>query len=135
MPEAPIGFDERTPPLMFTGRSPSISVTPSSTSRQPSPGSAKPRFSSHIGSNQENGTYISTQSMSCRGLVTPACRYASAAASRPARGSTGSRSADMVGSLRMAVPWTHATGRLGRTVRSLPRTRAQAPSDEGQVSA
>ena len=49
---------------MFTGRSPSSWVTPSSTIFQPSPLGANPRFSSHIGSNQENGTYISTQSTS-----------------------------------------------------------------------
>ena len=56
MPEAPIGFDDSTPPEEFTGRSPSSAVPPDSVSFQPSPSAAKPRFSSHIGSNHENGT-------------------------------------------------------------------------------
>ena len=73
MPLAPIGFDESTPPDMFTGRSPSSWVTPSSTYFHPSPLGAKWRFSSHIGSNHENGTYISTQSTCSRGSVMPAC--------------------------------------------------------------
>ena len=55
-PEAPIGFDDRTPPEGLTGSFPPIAVSPAAVSRQPSPGAAKPRFSSHIGSNQENGT-------------------------------------------------------------------------------
>jgi hypothetical protein len=38
------------------GSDPPISVSPASVSRQPCPASAKPRFSSHMGSNQENGT-------------------------------------------------------------------------------
>ena len=54
--------------------SPSIGVAPSSTSFQPLPSSAKPRFSSHIGSYQENGTYTSATSISRRGSVMPACR-------------------------------------------------------------
>ncbi len=74
MPEAPMGLVESTPPDMLTGRSPSSAVTPASVSFQPSPSSAKPRFSSHMGSYQENGTYISTASMSRRGSVIPACR-------------------------------------------------------------
>ncbi len=69
-----MGLDDRTPPDMFTGRSPSSSVTPDSVSFQPSPSAAKPRFSSHMGSYQENGTYISTASMSRRGSAMPACR-------------------------------------------------------------
>jgi hypothetical protein len=56
MPEAPIGFDDSTPPEQFHGMSPSMAVAPSSTSFQPEPSSAKPRFSSHIGSYHENGT-------------------------------------------------------------------------------
>src|SRR5688572_3416423 len=101
MPDAPIGLDESTPPDMLIGRSPSSAVAPSSTMRQPSPDSANPRFSSHIGSNHENGTYISTQSTCSRGFVMPAWAYTSAAQSAPPRGSTGSRSADIVGSDRI----------------------------------
>ena len=44
----------------------------------------------------------------------PACAYTSAAHSAPPRGSTVSRLADMVGSERIAVPFTHATGPLAR---------------------
>lgn len=69
-----MGLVESTPPEGFTGRSPSSSVAPDSVSFQPSPSAAKPRFSSHIGSYQENGTYISTASISRRGSVIPACR-------------------------------------------------------------
>ena len=56
MPDAPIGFDESTPPEQLTGMSPSIEVAPLSVIFQPSPISAKPRFSIHIGSYQLNGT-------------------------------------------------------------------------------
>ena len=56
IPDAPIGFDDRTPPDAFTGRSPERDVLPSSVIFQPSPSAAKPRFSIHIGSNQLNGT-------------------------------------------------------------------------------
>ena len=51
-----MGLLDSTPPDMLTGRSPPISVTPSSVSFQPSPGPANPRLSSHMGSNHENGT-------------------------------------------------------------------------------
>ena len=40
----------------LNGMRPPIAVSPASVSFQPSPSGAKPRFSSHIGSNQENGT-------------------------------------------------------------------------------
>ena len=56
MPDAPIGFDESTPPDGFTGKSPVISVEPSSVMRQPSPGPAMSWPSSHMGSYQLNGT-------------------------------------------------------------------------------
>ena len=56
MPDAPIGFDDSTPPEALTGSLPPIAVSPASVSFQPSPSAAKPRFSNHIGSNQENGT-------------------------------------------------------------------------------
>src|SRR3954453_13830001 len=135
MPDAPIGFEDNTPPLMFTGRSPSMRVAPSSTMRHPSPGPAKRRFSSHIGSNHEKGTYISTQSISLRGSVMPACRYTSLAHWMPPSGSTGSRSADIVGSDRIAVPCTHAGGREPDNESSAASTSAHAPSDEGHVSA
>src|SRR5262245_64182492 len=72
MPDAPIGFVDSTPPDMFTGSSPSSAVAPFSVIFQPSPSGTKPRFSSHIGSYQLNGTYISMQSICSRGLVMPA---------------------------------------------------------------
>ena len=56
IPEAPMGLDDSTPPDGFQGMSPSICVAPSSTRVQPLPSSAKPRFSSHMGSYHENGT-------------------------------------------------------------------------------
>ena len=65
----------------------------------------------------------------------PAWAKTSAAHSCPARGSTVSRSADIVGSDRMAVPLTHATGRAG--LRRRPRSQhhgARAVPD-GHVSA
>jgi hypothetical protein len=40
MPDAPIGFDDSTPPDGFTGKSPVISVAPVSVIFQPSPGPA-----------------------------------------------------------------------------------------------
>ncbi len=56
MPDAPMGFDDSTPPDALNGMRPPIAVSPASVSFQPWPSGAKPRFSSHIGSNQENGT-------------------------------------------------------------------------------
>ncbi|CKU02370.1 Uncharacterised protein [Mycobacterium tuberculosis] len=55
-PDAPIGLADSTPPEGFTGSRPPIAVSPASVSFQPSPSRANPRFSNHIGSNQENGT-------------------------------------------------------------------------------
>src|SRR5262252_4001331 len=110
IPDAPIGFDESTPPDGLTGRSPFIAVAPDAVMRQPSFLGAKPRFSIHIGSNQLNGTYTSATSICRRGSVTPAWRYRSAAHSRPANGLTSSRPANIVGSLRMAVAWIQAGG-------------------------
>ena len=58
MPEAPMGLDDSTPPEQFQGMSPPsiMEVAPSSVSFQPSPSAQKPRFSSHMGSYQLNGT-------------------------------------------------------------------------------
>ena len=56
IPDAPIGFDESTPPDGLIGMSPSSAVAPSWVIFQPSPSGAKPRFSIHIGSNQLKGT-------------------------------------------------------------------------------
>ena len=67
-----MGLDESTPPDILNGMSPSISVAPLSVNFQPSPKSQKCKFSSHIGSYHENGTYISAQSISLNGLVIPA---------------------------------------------------------------
>ena len=137
-PDAPIGFDDSTPPDMLSGIRPPILVSPASVSFQPSPSAANPRFSSHIGSNQENGTYTSAQSISSIGLVMPAAFHSALAASRPACGLTWSRPEYASGSVRNAVAWIHATGwpsatRLSATS-SLPITTAHAPSEDGQVS-
>ena len=57
MPEAPMGLVDSTPPEQFQGMSPpSRAVAPASVSFHPSPSGQKPRFSSHIGSYQLNGT-------------------------------------------------------------------------------
>src|SRR5580693_10356996 len=109
-PDAPIGFDESTPPDGFTGSFPPIAVSPASVSFQPSPSAANPRFSNHIGSNQENGTYTSAQSISSIGLAMPAAFHSAFAASRPAWGLTWSRPEYAGGSVRNAVAWIHATG-------------------------
>src|SRR3954453_6409014 len=91
MPDAPIGFDDSTPPDGFHGMSPSGAVAPDSVSFQPSPSAQNPRFSSHIGSYHENGTYTSAQSRSSRGFVMPDCAYTSFAQSLPACGLIWSR--------------------------------------------
>src|SRR5258706_8548091 len=110
MPDEPIGFELSTPPDGFHGMSPVGAVAPASVSFPPSPSAQNPRFSSHMGSYHENGTYTSAQSKSFRGSVIPACAYTSFAQSFPACGLTWSRRANIVGSLRIAMPWTHATG-------------------------
>ena len=56
MPEAPMGLEDSTPPDVFQGMSPSKAVAPDSVSFHPSPRSQNPRFSSHMGSYQLNGT-------------------------------------------------------------------------------
>src|SRR4051812_33972946 len=135
MPLAPIGFDESTPPDGFHGMSPSGAVAPPSVSFHPSPSAQNPRFSSHIGSYHENGTYTSAQSKSLRGSVMLACAYRSLAHWRPASGFTWSRRANIVGSERMAMPCTHATGPGAASATfSDPITMAIAPSLDGQVS-
>src|SRR6478735_9516932 len=88
MPDAPIGFDDSTPPDGLNGMRPPMAVSPASVSFQPSPSGAKPRLSSHIGSYQENGTYTSATSISSIGLVIPAAFHSAAAASRLACGLT-----------------------------------------------
>src|SRR5262245_40297302 len=137
MPEAPIGLVDSTPPEQFHGMSPSIDVAPSCTSFQPSPTSQKPRFSSHMASNHENGTYTSAASISRRGSVMPAWAYTSLAQSFPPCGETWSRPAISVGSLRHAVPCTQAGANSpswASPPASLVITMAHAPSDEGHVS-
>ena len=53
----------------------------------------------------------------------------------PARGLTWSRPANIVGSLRIAVPWIQATGPgAAAAADSLPMTIAIAPSELGQTS-
>jgi hypothetical protein len=134
-PDAPIGLEESTPPDGLTGSRPPMAVVPDSVSCHPVPGSANPRFSSHIGSNHEKGTYISATSTSLNGSVMPAARHSAAAASTPARGFTGSFPANIVGSVRIAVARIHATGPGARAAASAsPMTTAQAPSEDGQVS-
>ena len=56
MPDAPIGFDESTPPDMLTGKSPPSSVAPD-VGHLPALALGQIRWpSSHIGSYHENGT-------------------------------------------------------------------------------
>src|SRR5690606_21218294 len=131
----PIGLDDSTPPAGFHGMSPSIAVAPASVSFQPSFSPQNPRFSSHIGSYQANGTYTSPQSSSLRGPGMPACRHASPAPSLPPCGLTLSRPANMIGSDRIGVPCTHAGG-FGAFLAapSEARTMAHAPPDDGHVS-
>ena len=108
---------------------------PSSTQRQPSLRGANPKFSSHIGSNQANGTYISTTSISSAGFLIPPLRHKSAAHISPATGLTCSRPANAVGSLRFDVACTHAFGPACLSARSsLINTKAIAPSLDGHVS-
>ena len=129
MPEAPIGLDDSTPPRHVdrAGRRRSA-VAPSSTIFQPSPASAKPRFSSHIGSNHENGTYISTQSISLARVGDAGLRVhvggAVAAAERaaPGRGRPTSSARE-----RIAVP-VHPRRRRRRPRRRRRRPRRRAPS-------
>src|SRR4051812_40561831 len=66
----------------------------------------------------------------------PACFHSAAEASRPAWGLTWSRSAAVVGSERIWVPWIQA-GLVTpdfATADSEAITMAQAPSEDGQVS-
>src|SRR3954468_4902240 len=110
MPEAPMGLEHSTPPLGFHGMSPSKAVAPSAVSFQPSPSAQKPRFSSHMGSNHEKGTYTSATPNCFSGSVMPPSLESSAVLSRPAGGATWSRPANMVGSLRMAPAVSQAGG-------------------------
>src|SRR6266700_1589798 len=133
-PDAPIGLADSTPPEGFHGMSPSSAVAPDSVSFQPAPSAQNPRFSSHMGSYQLNGTYTSAASSSRRGSLIPACRYTSAAQSLPACGFTVSRPAKKIGSLRIAVPCTQAGGCGAAAALSLASTIAHAPSEDGQAS-
>src|SRR5215469_16808400 len=134
-PDAPMGFEHSTPPEGLTGISPPISVSPASVSWQPRPGGAKPRFSSHIGSNQENGTYISATSISSIGREMPAFAHSAAAPSAPARGLTWSLPENIVGSVRIDVALIQATGPdEASAAAGSPITTAHAPSDDGHVS-
>src|SRR5699024_6331894 len=135
IPEAPIGLDESTPPDGFTGNRPPSAVSPDSVSFHPSPSAANPRFSNHIGSNQEKGTWISAVSTSESGSSIPASDHNAAAASLPACGLTWSRPENTRGSVRIAVERTHAAPPgTPSPARSSPMIIAQAPSEEGQVS-
>ena len=64
----------------------------------------------------------------------PACFQRAAAASRPAWGFTWSRSAAVVASDRITVPWIQAGLGDDFALSSSTITRAQAPSLDGQVS-
>src|SRR6516165_7993516 len=134
-PDAPIGFDERTPPLGLTGNRPPSSVSPDSVSFHPSPSGVMRWPSSHIGSYQLNGTYSSAQSICSMGLVMPALWYRADAQSRPAWMRTVSRPGNEPNSVRLAWATIHAGGLgLRRATSSLAITTAAAPSDEGHDS-
>src|ERR1700759_3716305 len=65
----------------------------------------------------------------------PACRHSAATHSRPAAGLTWSLPANMVGSLRIAVARTQATGPgAAEAASESPMTTAHAPSEDGHVS-
>src|SRR3954451_5141956 len=135
MADAPIGFDESTPPDGFTGNEPVSSVSPLSTIFQPSPGPAMSWPSSHIGSYPLNGTYNSATSISWRGTLMSACLYTSCAHSTPACGRTGLRPGNCPSSLFTEVACTHAAGfDAAFPPASLVRTTAQAPSEDGHDS-
>ena len=140
MPDAPIGLVDSTPPDMLTGRSPS-SCGGAVLDQLPALalGSAKPRFSSHIGSNQQNGTYISTHvDLAARvgdaGLLRRRRRRSRA----PARGQDGVAAGEH-GRLAAHGGAVHPGGRTGgraaSAAASSASTIAQAPSDDGHVSA
>src|SRR5262249_18437538 len=102
---------------------------------QPSAVSQKPRFSSHIGSNQAKGTYISTVWISFHGFLMPARSYTARAQTFPAIGLTWSRPGTHIASAKEEPERIHARfPRPFRAWASDARTSAQAPSDEGQVS-
>ena len=73
-------------------------------------------------------------SISSIGLVMPACFQIAAAASREACGLTWSRSAAVVASERITVPWIQAGLGEAFAVSSSTITSAHAPSEDGQVS-
>ena len=138
MPEAPIGFDDSTPPEQFQGMSPpSRDVAPASVSFHPSPSGANPRFSNHMGSYQLKGTYTSATSISRRGSVMPAWRV-DVGRAVPARLGVHLVAPGEHGGLRAHG---HAVdpGRRQRPTRRRPRrseasTIAAAPSEDGHVS-
>ena len=78
--------------------------------RQPSPFSANPSDSSHMGSYQENGTYISTASISLRRSWMPAWANTSLAHASDAAGDTMLRPPNEPDSDRIATPLIQATG-------------------------
>ena len=109
-------------------------VAPDSTSFHPSPLSQKPRLSSHIGSYQLNGTYISAVSISSLGLVIPAWLHKSSAQSLLACGFTSSRPGKLFASLRIAPAWIQAGLFDFLASFSFTITIAAAPSEDGHVS-
>ena len=136
MPDAPIGFDESTPPDGFHGMSPSGAVAPASVSFQPSPSAQNPRFSSHIGSYHENGTYTSAQSKSLRGIGDAGLRV------HVLRAVLAGLRVHLIaaGEHRRLAAHRHAVDPRDRARRdasatfSLPITIAIAPSDDGHTS-
>ena len=136
MPDAPIGFDDSTPPDGFHGMSPSGAVAPASVSFQPSPSAQNPRFSSHIGSYHENGTYTSAQSKSLRGIGDAGLRV------HVLRAVLAGLRVHLVapGEHRRLAAHRHAVDPRDRTLAtasatfSLPSTIAIAPSELGHTS-
>ena len=136
MPEAPMGFDDSTPPDMFTGRSPSSSVAPSSVSFQPSPLGRSRGSRATSARTSENGTYISTQSISAQRVGDAGLRVdvgrRSRAALRRHRVAPGERA--RLGAHGVGRDPRRRLRRRPSPTSSLPSTMAQAPSDDGQVS-
>ena len=116
--------------------SPSGAVAPASVSFQPSPSAQKPRFSSHIGSYHENGTYTSAQSNSLARVGDAGLRV------HVVRAVLAGLRVDLVaaGEHRRLAAHRHAVDPRDRTFGdasatfSLPITIAIAPSEDGHTS-
>ena len=136
IPEAPIGLDDSTPPDGFHGMSPSGAVAPFFGELPALAFRAEPEvLEPHRLVPRERHVDLGAVE------VVPWVRDARLPSRRrphtrgPPAGSPGRGPANIVGSLRIAVPWIHATGPGAASATcSLPITIAIAPSELGQTS-